>query len=301
MALEGRLLPGCGASLVGRSPTPDRPSLEPAAAARYPLVAGAGNVGVGNRHKPRGVRSCELALHAVGAARGRPGGGICCLGVGRPGLGSHPHPTARSWGVRPGPATHWLQVRSVWAGGPVTNPIARALVCCLCALWGRHKGARGGGALLPGCAVSLVGRSPTPYRLSLGRAAGACYQLAAGAGDVGMGTRHQPHGARSWELALRTVGVARGRPRGGGAGCLGVGCPGLGTHPRATACPWGVRPGPATHWLRVQGVWASGPVTNPTACVLASWLCALSRQHEGALGGLVPTCSFGSGTLELPK
>ena len=30
--------------------------------------------GVGTRHQTRSARSCELALRAVGAARGRPGG-----------------------------------------------------------------------------------------------------------------------------------------------------------------------------------------------------------------------------------
>ena len=33
-----------------------------------------GGAGVGTRHQPHSVRSCELALRAVGAARGRPGG-----------------------------------------------------------------------------------------------------------------------------------------------------------------------------------------------------------------------------------
>ena len=74
-----------------------------------------------------------------------PGGGASCLGVGRPGSGALPPPTARPLGGLPGPTTHWLWVR----GGP------------------------------------------------------------------GVGTCHQPHSARSFELALRAVGVARGRPGGG--------------------------------------------------------------------------------------
>ena len=84
---------------------------------------------------------------------------------------SHPRPLVLS-GVRPGRTTHWLWMRGVRAWGPVTNPKARALASWLCALWGRHEGARGG-RLLPGCA----------------------------------GTRHQPHSARSCELALRAVGA----------------------------------------------------------------------------------------------
>ena len=67
-----------------------------------------------------------------------PGGGASCLGVGRPGSGALPAPTARPLGGLPGPTTHWLCVR----------------------------------------------------------------------GGAGMGTRHQPHSARSCELALRAVGAA---------------------------------------------------------------------------------------------
>ena len=97
-----------------------------------------GGAGVGTRHQPHSARSFELALRAVGAARGRAGGGASCLGVGRPGSGALPPPTARPLGGLPGPTTHWL--------------------------WER--------------------------------------------GDAGVGTRHQPHSARSCELAWRAVGAA---------------------------------------------------------------------------------------------
>ena len=40
------------------------------------------------------------------------------------------------------------------------------------------------------------------------RAAGAHYPLAVGAGDAGVGTSHQPHSARSSELALRALEAA---------------------------------------------------------------------------------------------
>ena len=45
-----------------------------------------------------------------------PGGGASCLGVGRPGLGALPPPTARPLGGLPGPPTHWLWV---WGGAGV--------------------------------------------------------------------------------------------------------------------------------------------------------------------------------------
>ena len=67
-----------------------------------------------------------------------PGGGGSCLGVGSPGSGAPPPPTARPLGGLLGPTTHWLWV------------------------WG----------------------------------------------DAGVGTRHQPHSARSGELAFCAVEAA---------------------------------------------------------------------------------------------
>ena len=179
---------------------------------------------------------CSCCVHSVdvegvGLWPGRPWGGASCLGVGRPRLGTLSHPTAHPWGVRPGPATHWLWMLGVWAWGPVTNPTERALASWLCVLWGRHKGAGGGGRLLPGCGASGVRRSPTPNRPSLGGAAGARYPLALDAGGLGLGTCLQPHSARSCELALRAVGAGRGRPGGGGGLLPGSGASGLGRSP----------------------------------------------------------------------
>ena len=110
------------------------------------------------------------------------------LGGGRSGPGS-PLPCCGCRGVR--------------AWGPVTNPTARALASWLCALWGRHKGARGG-RLLPGYEASGVGRSPTPDCPPSGRAAGAHYPLAVGAGGCGRGDP-SPTPQRA---LLRAVGAA---------------------------------------------------------------------------------------------
>ena len=121
-------MPGCGASGSGRPPSPDRPSFGRAARDRYPLAVGAGGVGVGECHLPplrallrAGFARCRGGTRAPGG-----GGGASCLDVGRPGLGALPVPTARPSGVRPGPATHWLLVRGVWAWGPATYTTARA-------------------------------------------------------------------------------------------------------------------------------------------------------------------------------
>ena len=192
-------------------------------------------------------------------------------------------PNCPSIGRAAGAATHWLWVQRVWVWGPVTNATARALPSWLCALWGRHKGARGG-CLLPRCGASEVGRSPTPDRPSFRRAAGARYPLAVGAGGLGVETptNFTVCALPSWLCVL--WGQHEGAPAGVPLAWM-WGVRGLGALPRPTARPSGVRPGPATHWLWVPGVWAWGPVTNPAARALPSWLCALWGRHEGAWGG----------------
>ena len=278
------------------------------------------------------------------AARGRPGGGVSCLGVGRPGLGAHPRTTAGSWGVRPrpatywlwvrglwawgpvtnptacalaswlcalwgqhegaqgavflswvpgvrgwalpharppilearpGPATHWLWVRGVWAWGPVTHPTARALASLLYALWGRHEGARGGGGLLPGCGASGVGRSPTTDYRSFGRAAGSRYPQAVGVGGVGLGTRHQPHSARSCELAFCAVGAARVHPGGGALAWVSGIC---------DSAPSRARP-------PLLGVCGRGPLPTCCGCGLRAWGPSCPRHFLPCRGSWCVVCA----------
>ena len=205
---------GVGRPGSGALPPPTTRPFGRAAGARYPLAVGAGGAGVGTRHQLHSARSCELAVRAVGAAQGRPGGAPLAWVWGVRGRAlSHPRPLILA-GVRPGPTTHWLWVQGVRAWGPVTNPTTRALASWLCALWGRHEGARGGAPL-------------------------------------------------AW------VWGVRGRPL---------------SPPRPLVFS-GVRPGPTTHWLWLLGERAWGPVTNPTARALASWLCALWGRHKGSWGG----------------
>ena len=66
----------------------------------------------------------------------------------------------------------------------------------------------GGGASGRGVGRPGLGALPPPTSRPFGRAAGAHYPQAVGAGGAGVGTRHQPHSARSCELALRAVGAA---------------------------------------------------------------------------------------------
>ena len=262
-ARGGRLLSGCGASRVGRSPTPDCPPSGRAAGAHYPLAVGVGGCGREVRHQPHSARSCELASRAVGAARGSPGGA----------------PLAWVWGVR-GRALSHSRLPALWAGcrgplptgcgcggmrawGPVTNPTGRAPASWLWALWGRHEGARGG-RLLPGCGASGVGHSPDPDCPPSGRAPGAHYPVAVGSGGCGCGPVTNPT-ARA--LACCGGGM---RVPGGDASCLGVGRPGSGALPSPTARPLGGLTGPTTHWLRVRGDADVDPSPTPQRALLCA-------------------------------
>ena len=66
----------------------------------------------------------------------------------------------------------------------------------------------GGSASCLGVGRQGSGALPPPTTRPFGRAAAAHYPLAVPAGGAGMGTRHQPHSARSCELALRALGAA---------------------------------------------------------------------------------------------
>ena len=132
-------------------------------------------------------------------------------------------PLAWVWGVRCGALSH-PQLPALWAGcrgpiptgcgcgglrawGPITNPTARAFVSWLCALSGRHEGARGGPSCL-GVGRPGSGALPPPTACPLGGLPGPTTHWLWVRGGAGVGTRQQPHSACSSELALRTVGAA---------------------------------------------------------------------------------------------
>ena len=310
---RGRLPTGCGSGARRRgdlSPTPQRALLR-AGIARYqgstraPRVGapclGVGHPGSGAPQPPtaRSLRACgrgqlptgcgcgrcrlgdplsnhssrELALRAVGEAQERSRGApLASLWGVRGWALSYPRPLVL-WNVRPGPTTHWRWVRVVRAWIPVSKPTTRALASWLCALWGRHEGAWG---RRPCLVVGLPesGTLPPPTARPLGRAGRAHYPLAVGAEDAGVGSRHQPHSVGSCELALRAVGAAQGCPWGPPLAWVWGVLDRVLSQPRPLVL-WGLLPRPTTHWLWVRGVRAWGPVTNPTARALASWLCAL--------------------------
>ena len=88
------------------------------ACGRGPLPTGCGCGGFG-RGDPSPTRQCALLRAGFARCAGgkrAPGGGASCLRVGRLGLGALSRPTARPWGMRPGPATQCLWVRFAGVG-----------------------------------------------------------------------------------------------------------------------------------------------------------------------------------------
>ena len=371
-ARGGRLLPGSGASGVGRSPSPDHSSFR--ACGRGPLPTGCGCGGCGRGDQSQTPQRALLRAgfaHCGGGTRA-PGGGAPLAfvwGVRGQAL-PHPRPLVLS-GVRPGPTTHWLSVRGVRAWRPVTNPTARALGSLLCALWGWHEGAGGGGAtcldvgcpgsgalpcpttrpfghaavahyplalaagvagvgtrqtpdrvrscelalravkrhegargqrLLPGCAASGVGCSPTPDDWSFRACGWGPLPTGCGCGACGLGTRHQLHSARSCELAWRAVGAARGR-LGGGSSCLGVGRPGSGPLPLPTTRPFGRAAGALYPLAVVAGGAGVGTRHQPhsaRSCDLASRAVRAARGCPGGGASCLGVGCPGSGALRPP-
>ena len=272
----GRLLPGCGASGVGRSPNPDLPSVR--ACGRGPLPTGCQCGGCG-----RGVPSPtpqRALLRAGFARRGRgtraPGGAPLAWVWGVRGRAlSQARPLVRS-DVRPGRTTHWLWLRGVRACGPVTNPTARAIASRLCALWGWHEGARGG-RLLPACVASGVGHSPTPYLLSV-RACG-CSPLPTGCGCGGCGPGDP---SPTPQRALLRAGFARcggGMRVPGGAPPAWVwGVPGLGALRPLTTRPF--RRAAGAHYPLAVGAGGAGVGTRHQPQSARS--CELALRAVGA-------------------
>ena len=286
-------VPGGGASClgVGRPGSgalrpPANSSLRACGRGSLPTGCGCGDCGRGDPSPTPQRALLRAGFARCGGGMRVPGGGASCLGVGRPGSGALPPPTTRLFGRA---ARAHYPLAGVRAWGPVTNPTARALASWLCALWGRHECGRGGAPLAwvwgfrgralshsnhlsfqacgrgeqpTGCGCGVCGCgdvSPTPQRAL----------LRAGFARCGGGTRAPGGAPLAWVWGVRV----RALP-----------------HPRPVVLS-GVRPGPTTHWLWVGGLRAWGPITNPTARALASWLCALWGRHEGVHGGrLLPGC-----------
>ena len=207
-ARGGRLLPGCRASGVGRSPTPDHSSFR--ACGRSPLPTGCGCGGCGRGDpSPTPQRALLRAGFArCGGGMRVPVGGRLLPGCRAFGVGRSPtpdHSSFRACGRGPLPTGCGCGGGGRWHSSPA--PLL-ALLRAGFARCGGGTRAPGGGASCLGVVFPGTGALPPPTSRPFGRAAGAHYALAVGAGGAGVGTRHQPHSARSCELALRAVGAA---------------------------------------------------------------------------------------------
>ena len=182
---------------------------------RDPCVLGAVGAGVGTQHPPHSVRPCGPALLAVGVAEGRPRGGV-------------PFAVVRGvWGQ----ALPLPRLPALWAGCRVPPPTCCGRGCAgvgaqhcplgLHALWGLRAAGVVGGRPRGGWPATVVGGAwcqalslPRPPVLWGGQP-GCRDPCVLGAVDAGVGTQHRPHSVRPCGPALRAVGVAEGRPRGG--------------------------------------------------------------------------------------
>ena len=162
-----------------------------------------GGAGVWTHHQPHSARSCQLALRAVGAARGPPGGAPPAWVWGVRGWALSQPPLPALWAGCRGPLPTGCGCGGVRATGPVTNPTARALACC-----GGGMRVPGGGGSCLGVGRAGSGALPPRTARSLGGLPGCTTHWLWLRGGAGVVTRHQPHSAHSCELALRAVGAA---------------------------------------------------------------------------------------------
>ena len=140
--------------------------------------------------------------------------GCCCEGRLR--SGAPPPPTASPLGGLLGSATHVLWGRVCGCGGPTLSPWPACPVGAACRGGGVVGGRPWGG--WPATVVRGVwcqALSPPRPPVLWGWQPGFRDPCVPGAVAAGVGTQHRPHGARPCEPALRAVGVAEGRPRGG--------------------------------------------------------------------------------------
>ena len=127
-ARSGRLLPGCGASGVGRSPNPDHSSFRACGPSPLPTGCGCGGCGRGDPSPTPQRALLRAGFARCWAGMRVPGGGTSCLGVGRPGLGALRTPTTPHFG-RAAWAHYQLAVGAGGAGLGTRHQPERARSC----------------------------------------------------------------------------------------------------------------------------------------------------------------------------
>ena len=126
-ACGGRLLPGCGASGDGRSPTPVLSSVRTCGRGPLPTGCGCGQCGRGDLSPTPQCALLRAGFARCGGGMRVPGGGASCLGVGRPETGALQPPISRPFRREPGPTTHCCACGRCGRGDPLPTP-QRALL-----------------------------------------------------------------------------------------------------------------------------------------------------------------------------
>ena len=276
---------------------------------RDPCVPGAVDAGVWTQRRPHSVHPCGLALLAVGAAEGRPQGGVpstVVRGAWCQAL-SLPRPPVL-WGGQPGfrdPCVPGAVDAGVW-----TQHRPRSVRPCGPALLaaGVAEGRPRGGmpfTVVRGAwcqALSL----PRPPVLWSGQP-GFRDPCVPGAVDAGVWTQHRPHSVRHCRPALLAVGVVEGLPRGGAfhccEGCLVSGavpppaarpleraarvprpvCPGCGRCGRVNPAPAPQRAPLRAGVARCGGGGRASPGGVPSTVARGAWCQALSLSRPPVL------------------
>ena len=202
------------------------PRVLPWSRARFGLLGGTGGGPVpfpptwlGAAHSPRGgcgrgdpSPTPTRALLRTGFARCGGGtrvpGGRLLPEFGAFGARRSPTPDHSSFrACGRGPLPTGCECGGCGRGDPSPTPPAALLRAGLARCGGSTR-ALGGGASCLAAGRPGSGALPPPTTRPFRRSAGAHYPLAVGAGDAGVGTRHEPHRARSCVLALHAVGAA---------------------------------------------------------------------------------------------
>ena len=301
-AVGGRLLPGCGASGVRRSPNPDHSSFR--ACGRGPLPTGCwcGGCGRGDPSStPRRALLCAGLVRFQGGMRA-PGGGASCLSAGRPGSGALPTPTTRPFGREAG--AHYPLAVGAGGAGVGTSHQPHSARSCKLALWavGAAGGGPGWGRLLAGCGTSGVGCSPTPDHPSFEACGWGPLPTGCECGGCRRGDQ-----SPTLQRALLRAGLARcldgTRAPGGGASCLSVGRPWSGALPAPTTRPFGRAAGAHYPLAVVAGAGGVGTSHQPhsaRSCKLALRAMGAARGPPGGGSSCLGVRRPGSDTLPPP-
>ena len=182
-----------------------------------PVFPGRGWCGRGDPAAAPQRALLRAIIARCGGGGGRPRGGALPRCEGCLSSSALPRPAARSQGWLFGSATHVLWARVCGRGGPALY-LWLACPAGLCVPRGRWEAVRGGGwpwtvVRSAWCQALSLPRPPVPW----GGQPGFRDPCLPGAVVLGVGTQHRPHSVRSCQLSLLAVGVAGGRPRGGGA------------------------------------------------------------------------------------